>query len=145
MFHLGIDDTDSAELGGCTTYLGAQIYLRIQKTNSMIILRDLPFLIRLNPNVPFRTKGNGSIIIRGLIHVSFISWFETTVVKFLRKFSKIQSENTNPGIVIWYGAIPFSLEEFGKQALWDIIDIREIDRFILQKEVFYYYIKEKKA
>ena len=144
-FHIGLDDTDSATLGGCTTYLGTKFFLRLQKTFPMIILNELPFLIRLNPNAPFRTKGNGSVIIKGLIHPSFISWLESIAIKFLVQYSKSGDEHTNPSLIIWYGMISESLHAFGKKALWDLIEIPEISEFLSLNNVFYHYLKGKRG
>ena len=60
--HIGIDDTDSPA-GLCTTYLGTLLtYFILEEKEFRLI--DYPQLIRLNPNVPFKTRGNGSVCIR---------------------------------------------------------------------------------
>mgnify|MGYP000906271590 CR=1 FL=1 len=59
--HLGIDDTDSNE-GMCTTYLTTLILEELMKKN--IIMTDYPNLIRLNPNIPWKTRGNASLCLR---------------------------------------------------------------------------------
>ncbi len=55
--HVGIDDTDSKE-GMCTTYVGAVCIRRLKDCARLL---DHPKLIRLNPNCPFKTRGNCSI------------------------------------------------------------------------------------
>ncbi len=57
--YIALDDTDSME-GGCTTYL---------LTRALEICRDsgytclfLPGLVRLNPNIPYKTRGNGAVV-----------------------------------------------------------------------------------
>ena len=54
---VGIDDTDSSR-GFCTTYLAYRITSDLQDE-----LRVLPYprLVRLNPNVPFKTRGNAAV------------------------------------------------------------------------------------
>ena len=62
MLRLGLDDTDSLT-GGCTTHLGA----RLLETLVHDIGYDLigwPRLVRLNPNVPWKTRGNGAIALQ---------------------------------------------------------------------------------
>ena len=59
--HLGLDDTDSDE-GMCTTYLITLILERIMKED--IELLDYPNLIRLNPNIPWKTIWNASLCLR---------------------------------------------------------------------------------
>mgnify|MGYP006992680835 CR=1 FL=1 len=50
-----MDDTDSDD-GMCTTYLTTLIIENL--INEGIRLIDYPNLIRLNPNIPWRTRGN---------------------------------------------------------------------------------------
>ena len=57
--HIGLDDTDTIK-GGCTTYVATEI---IKKTLPKIGFLDYPRLIRLNPNIPWKTKGNAAIAI----------------------------------------------------------------------------------
>jgi tRNA(Ile2)-agmatinylcytidine synthase len=58
LLHVGLDDTDS-RAGGCTTY----VTYRLVKTfiDKGIKVLDYPRLIRLNPNVPWKTRGNGAV------------------------------------------------------------------------------------
>ena len=58
--HIGIDDTDNRS-GGCTTHLAFKVTEQIlRKTNACFI--DYPLLIRLNPNVPWKTRGNAACV-----------------------------------------------------------------------------------
>ena len=56
MLHIGIDDTDSLD-GGCTTWLITEIIAELQELD----LIGPPRLVRLNPNVPWKTRGNGAL------------------------------------------------------------------------------------
>ena len=62
ILHIGFDDTDSL-LGRCTTQLAFKItdYL-LNKIDAQFL--DYPLLIRLNPNIPWKTRGNGSVCLR---------------------------------------------------------------------------------
>lgn len=53
---IGLDSTDSRE-GGCTTHVAIQAWSRIPE----FAVRDAPRLVRLNPNVPYKTRGNGAL------------------------------------------------------------------------------------
>ena len=55
---IGIDDTDSIT-GGCTTYLACALIKKLTNENYDII--GYPRLVRLNPNIPWKTRGNGAI------------------------------------------------------------------------------------
>lgn len=59
-FLLGLDDTDSSR-GCCTTYLAFRI-----ATDLPPAIRVLPYprLVRLNPNIPFKTRGNAAVCLR---------------------------------------------------------------------------------
>jgi len=54
---VGIDDTDSSR-GFCTTYLAFRIAVDLRKQLSVV---PYPRLVRLNPNIPFKTRGNASV------------------------------------------------------------------------------------
>lgn len=56
--YVSFDDTDSTE-GLCTTHLATEIIDKID-----LDLIGYPKLIRLNPAVPWKTRGNGSVFLR---------------------------------------------------------------------------------
>ncbi|MDG6942408.1 MAG: DUF1743 domain-containing protein [Nitrososphaerota archaeon] len=56
-FLVGIDDTDSSR-GYCTTYLAYRIATDLSQT---IKVCPYPRLVRLNPNIPFKTRGNAAV------------------------------------------------------------------------------------
>ncbi|MGI0055168.1 MAG: TiaS agmantine-binding domain-containing protein [Thermoplasmata archaeon] len=55
---LGIDDTDSPS-GGCTTHLLSELLAAARERG--IDLLGYPRLVRLNPNVPWKTRGNAAL------------------------------------------------------------------------------------
>jgi len=57
---LGIDDTDS-RFGHCTTHLGYLIVCELARIGCAI--PTYPRLVRLNPNVPFKTRGNAAVCV----------------------------------------------------------------------------------
>lgn len=57
---IGIDDTDSND-GMCTTYLGALLLDELQAYGT---LETLPLLIRLNPTIPYKTRGNAAVALK---------------------------------------------------------------------------------
>lgn len=54
---VGIDDTDSSR-GWCTTYLAYRIAVDLQPEVAVL---PYPRLVRLNPNIPFKTRGNAAV------------------------------------------------------------------------------------
>ncbi len=57
MVLVGFDDTDSSS-GMCTTFLCLEV---LSSLPDGIDLIGLPRLVRLNPNVPWKTRGNGAV------------------------------------------------------------------------------------
>lgn len=57
---VGIDDTDS-ETRGCTTYVMYSIIKEVLRRYGEDSVVGLPRLTRLNPYVPFKTRGNASL------------------------------------------------------------------------------------
>ncbi len=58
---IGIDDTDS-RFGHCTTHLGYLIVCELARIGCTF--SAYPRLVRLNPNVPFKTRGNAAVCIQ---------------------------------------------------------------------------------
>jgi len=58
ILHIGIDDTDSPK-GMCTTFLSYKIVKFLEKQKIEFV--DYPSLIRFNPNIPWKTRGNGAV------------------------------------------------------------------------------------
>ncbi len=57
---VAVDDTDSVR-GNCTTFLATEI---INELKNDLDLIGNPRLVRLNPAVPWKTRGNGSLVLR---------------------------------------------------------------------------------
>lgn len=55
---LAFDDTDGPA-GGCTTHLAFHVLLALPE----LALTGMPRLVRLNPNVPWKTRGNGAVVL----------------------------------------------------------------------------------
>ena len=60
MLWIGVDDTDSLH-GMCTTFLATEIVRELTQGYDLI---GYPRLVRLNPNIPWKTRGNGAVCIR---------------------------------------------------------------------------------
>ncbi len=57
---VGLDDTDSLS-GMCTTVLATEVVREVTRTHDLI---GYPRLVRLNPNIPWKTRGNGALALR---------------------------------------------------------------------------------
>ena len=118
---IGIDDTDSRN-GGCTTYLALALINNLAEKKYDII--GYPRLIRLNPNIPWKTRGNGAISIQigkgkgkkikigemnGKNIFSYLrksndssdySKVRKIVEKLIDSNAKLEDKNTNSGFVL---------------------------------------------
>jgi len=124
MLHIGIDDTDSPD-GMCTTYLGALIYREISRLAEPL---DLPKLIRLNPNVPYKTRGNGAVAMSFEVDEEDAPKIKGLVLEMVEKFADLVHENTNPGVVFLEGEVPKELTDFTYKAIWEHVTVEEADK-----------------
>ena len=121
--HIGLDDTDSTK-GGCTTYLTAVLMKKLQQFQVHFL--DYPLLIRLNPNVPWKTRGNGALCLRFSYPEAFETQIKETALTLWEKHSAVGERGTDPGIVFFYGTeIPAEITAFSKRAETAIITIKE--------------------
>ncbi len=96
ILHIGFDDTDSTN-GRCTThlaYLLTDVLIKKFKVNFI----DFPLLIRLNPNIPLKTRGNGAVCLRikGRKYDEIIQ--ET--LHFIKNYSDLEN-GANPGLAFY--------------------------------------------
>ncbi len=120
--HIGLDDTDSTK-GGCTTYLTAVLIEKLQQFNVHYL--DYPLLIRLNPNVPWKTRGNGALCLRFSCNPAFEDQIKETAVALWEEHSAVNEKGTDPGIVFYKGEIPAELTAFSKKTETTIVTLKE--------------------
>jgi tRNA(Ile2)-agmatinylcytidine synthase len=121
--HLGVDSTDSLTEGMCTTYVGAAIAERLLKKGATFT--DYPNLIRLNPNIPFKTRGNGSVVLRIDVPKSEIDSVFTIAEEIVEKFAIFSDPQTNPGIALYEGEVPDTLYKFYEMALHRLLTVED--------------------
>ncbi len=61
MITVAFDDIDN-RVGGCTTHLTSLFLIELRKLHAE--LADYPLLVRLNPAIPWKTRGNASTAVR---------------------------------------------------------------------------------
>ncbi|UCC58822.1 MAG: DUF1743 domain-containing protein [Candidatus Bathyarchaeum sp.] len=120
--HIGFDDTDSPK-GGCTTYIAA---LLVEKLSLMgVSFMDYPNLIRLNPNVPWKTRGNGALCLRINCHEDTVDRIRETVVDAIEANAELSYSGTDPGTVFLFDNVPQEIKDFAKKAEQDIVKMEE--------------------
>jgi len=116
--HIGIDDTDSIK-GGCTTYIAA---LLVDKFSQLgIEFTDYPNIIRLNPNIPFKTRGNAAVALRVQIADSAYEYVQEAVLRTVEDNCRLQDERTDPAIVLVQGSPTGRIKRLSREALTDIV------------------------
>jgi tRNA(Ile2)-agmatinylcytidine synthase len=123
--HIGIDDTDSPRMG-CTTYIAALLVEKLERIGCKFI--DYPNLIRLNPNVPWKTRGNGAVALRFKCLNHRFEEVKSIVLKVVKENSDLNYPKTDPAIAFLKGEIPKALFLFAKKATQNVISIKEAEK-----------------
>ena len=121
-FHIGIDDTDS-RTSGCTTYTAALLFEELCCRGYKPA--DYPWLVRLNPNIPWKTRGNGALAIHLALEKGEIDSVRDTATHVVENTSDFSSPSTDPALVFLLGPMSDSLRDFSNRALHDVISVRE--------------------
>ena len=123
VFHVAADSTDSATLGMCTTYLGACLLEALEKLGA--VAEGPPRLVRLNPNVPWKTRGNGAVCVRCRAPDALQPRMVETATALTEALSVLSDPQTNPGLAVLRGDVPAALTEFYHRALHRIVPLEE--------------------
>ncbi len=118
---IGIDDTDSKD-GMCTTYLCAVLLEELEEYGTII---GLPLLMRLNPTIPYKTRGNASVAIN--IDTDQPQKVMDHVILRIESLAEMASESTNPGVVFLpykdHERTKHAFGEFFNRAVTDVLSI----------------------
>ncbi|UCF07320.1 MAG: DUF1743 domain-containing protein [Thermoplasmata archaeon] len=142
---MGIDDTDSVS-GMCTTYLASEL---IQEFSECDVI-GCPRLVRLNPNIPWKTRGNGAIAVQfgrgsggrfpiGEIAGRTYHGFERgrdmdirnakkRVQTVVEEHARFEDANTNPAYIITRKKTPQSLYWMAVRQVVELKDVLEMLR-----------------
>jgi len=126
--HAGVDDTDSPR-AGCTTYVAS---LLVEKLHALgVSFVDYPNLVRLNPNVPWKTRGNGALCLRFKCDEEQVEEAKQIAVGTVEEYSDLDYDGTEPGVVFFLGkTIPHELADFAQQAVQGIVRMKDAMRLI---------------
>ncbi len=120
---VGIDDTDSRD-GMCTTYLAKVLMEKIEKEGFSIL--GLPRLIRLNPNIPFKTRGNGAVSF--LVESESLPELVEITNEVVLEHAELDDEDTDPGAVFIDAnndEILNTLYRFSMRVIRDVVSMDE--------------------
>jgi tRNA(Ile2)-agmatinylcytidine synthase len=120
LFHIGLDDTDSLKKG-CTTYIAALLVEALNKDATFV---DYPNLIRLNPNIPWKSRGNAAVCLR-IRSDKNADYLLDMVTYYVKEYRDREDPKNQPGIALLKGEIPSQVKDFGKRALYDVLSFEE--------------------
>ncbi|MEM4258277.1 MAG: tRNA(Ile)(2)-agmatinylcytidine synthase [Candidatus Thermoplasmatota archaeon] len=161
---IGIDDTDST-LGGCTTFVARKI---IEDLGEQYTLIGYPRLIRLNPNIPWKTRGNGALALHigrsdeRVLHIGEIekkacfsspsgkysltsndvTKIQKTVHEIVEHYAQVQDPNTNPGVVFFSKQPSYSVY---KKTVTSLVTIQETMRVLKLMHATYFGLKNRRG
>ncbi len=135
ILHIGIDDTDSPK-GMCTTFLAYKIINRLKKEK--VDFLDFPNLVRFNPNIPWKTRGNGAVGIK--ISTSNPKKIKNLVKKFVKQYSDVKN-GANPGLVFCQDEnIPSEFSKLSSDAMWKLIHRNEAKKILSKHNFDFFYL-----
>jgi len=126
--HLGIDDVDSREYG-CTTYFSSFVIDLLIRENARFF--DYPNLVRLNPNIPWKTRGNGAVALRFYSEDS--DGIFGKVVDLLDRYYERYGRSSDPAFVMLSGDVDEELNEFYRMTLTQVVHKARALRIVERK------------
>ncbi len=133
--HIGLDDIDSPQ-GGCTTHFASQLVEYFTKEHAE--WKDYPRLVRLNPGIPYRTRGNGAVALQFLFDVGRINEMMEYIEQMVHNYVDETYPNTNPGVVVIAEEIPADVRVLSRQALWRTVPIDLARRLVKRNNIVHY-------
>ena len=121
---IGLDDTDSRATGMCTTYVATALAERIEAAGASV---DERLLVRLNPAVERKTRGNAALALHTDMAVEDAFEVAVDAVSSL----SAADDRTSPGVVAAGGdpnAVPDDVSRFCRESLRGI---KELDEALL--------------
>ncbi|MGC8982266.1 MAG: TiaS agmantine-binding domain-containing protein [Desulfurococcaceae archaeon] len=120
--NIGVDDVDTLS-GGCTTHFAAILAYRLLQKN--VVFADYLNLVRLNPAVPWKTRGNGAVALR--LYLDSESkledlWEEATqtLSDYVEEF---RDPKHQPVLAMTVGDVGQKLKWLGSKALHDMVPL----------------------
>lgn len=134
--HIAFDDIDSP-YGGCTTHAATYLLELLQRESSIELL-DYPHLVRLNPSIPWKTRGNGAIALHMLLNCEKVELAVHRAEDFLLRYLKhFRGNEYDAGFVAVFGSIPESFSDIYIRALTDILEMSTVMRLVNKSKNIY--------
>jgi tRNA(Ile2)-agmatinylcytidine synthase len=123
---IGIDDTDSAR-GLCTTYLAYRVAVDLRPEVQVL---PYPRLVRLNPNIPFKTRGNAAVCLPVEVGDPELA-FELVSAK-VRELSDVGGGANSGMVFLDRPGIAASLSSLYSQALVGVVHPARVRRLLAE-------------
>ena len=134
---IGLDDTDSRN-GMCTTYLAAVL---IEKLGHYGTVKGYPLLVRLNPNIKYKTRGNAALAITfEPENGADTGKIQALVIETVEEMAVFSDENTNPGVVFVEESpeeLCADLRVFSIAAVQDVLEIEQAEELMKRHGISY--------
>ncbi|RLE66684.1 MAG: hypothetical protein DRJ38_01235 [Thermoprotei archaeon] len=138
---IGIDDVDSP-YGMCTTYAGALIVEALSKIEDITFL-DYPFLIRLNPNIPFKTRGNGAVAFHLEVPEYYYENLKEIITDIIKK-ALIKGKRKPEPVIVFSKRENAELRRFYEKALTSMVTLSYAERLVDKLGIEYYALESGK-
>lgn len=99
-----------------------------------------PRLVRLNPNIPWKTRGNGAVSIN--LENGDPKKIKEIVEEFIDKYARFDDKKTNPGFVILKGQPSFDIYE---KSVKGIVTLEETEQLLDSLGAVYKGYKNKRG
>src|SRR5205814_8434649 len=86
---------------------------------------DFPWLVQLNPNIPWTTRSNVALAIHFFIDEGQIGDVHRIAMETVDKTTVASAHGTDPAIAFLKGQVPRALREYSTRALHDVLSVRE--------------------
>jgi tRNA(Ile2)-agmatinylcytidine synthase len=126
---IGIDGADSPR-GGCTTHALYRLLKGLLKEGYVGRTLDYPYLVRLNPSVPFKTRGNGAVALKFELRrepEELVPFVVGAIEEYLREVS---GRVDGVGLAIVFGDYDRELSQIYYEALTDYVHRSRIEGLI---------------
>jgi len=142
VFKIGLDDTDTS-FGYCTTYIATLLIEEVIKNGFEIL--DFPYLIRLNPYIPYKTRGNASVSFEIKANHDFIEKIISKFEEMSKELKDERQDKPNPVIAIYEGEVDKSLNDFYHKSLVKEIKVEEAIDLAKKLNIKYYALKSERG
>jgi tRNA(Ile2)-agmatinylcytidine synthase len=119
--YIGIDDTDSPS-GMCTTYVAARALRAVEGLGAKAF--DYPWLVRLNPNCPYKTRGNAALCLPVEVDRSDFPKVWEAVIDVVMELADL-GNGADPGVAAFAEEARQHLEPFYYKAVREIVEVEE--------------------